>query len=114
MVGIDNRKDVDLTVLSANATVWSTLLDRLENTDRRQWKPIDIPYRNVPLAALANIPAPLLQQNNAAPAAVPIIPAQFDFDFDFPVDLVDRNAVFVLCILCFIFLLALSHVLEIF
>ena len=79
MVGIDNRKDVDLTVLSANATVWSTLLDRLENTDRRKWKPIDIPYRNVPLAALANIPAPLLQQNNAAPAAVPIIPAQFDF-----------------------------------
>jgi hypothetical protein len=57
---------------------------------------------------------PPLQQNNAAPAAIPIIPAQFDFDFDFPVDLVDRNAVFVLCILCFIFLLALSHVLEIF
>ncbi len=61
-----------------------------------------------------NIPDPLLQQNNAAPAAIPIIPAQFDFDFDFPVDFVDRDAVFVLCILCFISLLALSHVLQIF
>ena len=89
-------------------------LGRLRFGSVIKWKPIDIPYRNVPLVALANIPAPLLQQNNAAPAAVPIIPAQFDFDFDFPVDLVDRNAVFVLCILCFIFLLALSHVLEIF
>ena len=76
MVGIDSRKDVDLAALSANFDVWSILLDRLESTDRSKWKPIDIPYRNAPLAALANIPqaAPLIQQNNGvadAPAAIP-------------------------------------------
>ncbi len=63
--------------------------------------PIDIPYRNVwPLAALANIPAPLLQQAMLLlTVAISIIPAQFDLILTFlcrRIDLVDRDdAVFV-------------------